>query len=182
MKIFNIPLLLTIAAALPIGSSFKKLEVTRPSPEVVLPDTKDVVQKQSVASMDSAWGSFIRNAKTAKGVLKAELKSHFIEKPKAELQAIWNEATADQSTITIAGEHYDSESDWDSGFGDDSDSESDDDSDEEQPLSSSSTRKSSPAYIKANMRDFSFQPYVRARPPPARSIYDKRSTKRDYEF
>lgn len=167
MNFYRLFLLGTLAIALPVGS-FKAQEITRLTPVIVPEATKEVaVQKQSVSRMDTAWASFIRNAKTAKSVLKAEMKELFVEKPKAMVQGLIDEATADQSTIRVAGEFdpYDSESESE-------DEESDLDSDEEEPLVT--TRKSQPSYLKANMRDFSYQPYVRARPPPPRLIYDKR--------
>lgn len=167
MNFYRLFLLVTWAIALPLRR-FKAQEVTRPM-TVIVPEASEeaAVQKQSVAKMDTAWASFIRNAKTAKSVLKAEMKELLLERPKGVIQGLIDEATADQGTIRVAGEidPYESE-------GESEDEESDLDSDEEEPLVS--TRKSLPSYLKANMRDFSYQPYVRARPPPPRLIYDKR--------
>lgn len=142
--------------------------MTKPDPLPIPEVHPAIVQKLSISQMETAWAAFIRNAKTAKGVMKAEIKEHFIDKPKAVMQELIDDVTADQSTITVAGEFDFSDSESDS---DDYD-ESDSDSDDEEPIVT--TRKSLPSYLKANMRDFSFQPYVHARPPPAKLIYGKR--------
>lgn len=93
---------MTYACALPIGG-FKALQVTKPKLPPVPEVSQTTVQKLSISQMETAWASFIRNAKTAKRVLKAEIKEHFIDKPRAVMQELMDDVTADQSTITVAG-------------------------------------------------------------------------------
>lgn len=159
MRLALFLLLLPCIAALPIGTSFKALIPKAPA-------MPEVVEKHIVSPLDRAWSSLIHNAKAAKYVLKAEVKEHFIEKPLDEWQALWADRRESVSTEFADPAEYEGHYSEESG----SDSE-----EEVSEMALPVVKKTLPAHLRANLRDFSYQPYVRNARPEPKLIYEKRN-------
>ncbi|QRG37685.1 hypothetical protein FDK38_002064 [Candidozyma auris] len=181
MKSIYIVSLLPLAACVPLRGY---LDVSPQEKYQVVADNDP-----SVTAMMTTWESLISNAKTARTLVKSEVKEHFVKKPKAHWAALWQEGSPGGRRVNVAGEVYsdefneesssesESDDDGDDDDADDDDDDDDDDGDEEAEngthYATERHRESRPAYLKGSGRGLRYRPFTGPRLRPRG--YEKRT-------